>query len=407
LNKWIPRLLICGSLLAVGSFLLYRWLAAEPAYEGRPLSAWLDDLQRGSTQASRERAAEVLKGIDPEGLRYLSGHLTNPPTPLQRAARAMSGHVPNRLKEPLRRFYDPSQNFSRKLATLEALKAIGTNGATVVPAVEKALRQENVLLSSVAAMTLGQLGTNSVPVLIAALDDPDYNVRSPAGHALATFTTNAAPAAPRLARIARDEIGPMNSVAFYALSRVGKAAVPSLTELVASTNAAIRSQALYALTGIGPAAEEARPVILAALDDPVPEVRWRAIEALSVLEGNSAEAQEAFVAALSDPDANVRAAGISALSFRPRITHANFGKVFEMLHDSSPGVRAQAAFALGQTGRWGAEAIPYLEAAANDTNSAVSTGARRAIETIRNSQKIAAAEKLSRHPLGDQGDQAE
>ena len=391
MNKWFPRLLICAALLALGSFLLYRWLAAEPVYEGRPLSAWLEDFQRGRTLAARERAAEVLQGIGPEGLRYLSGSLTNPPTPMQRAARAMSGYVPNRLKEPLRRFYDPSQNFSRKLATLEVLRTIGTNGASLVPAVEKALRQENVVLSSAAATTLGQLGTNSVPVLIAALDDPDFNVRSPACHALATFTTNAAPAVPRLARIARDEIGPINSVAFYALSRVGKAAVASLTELAASTNAALRSRALGALTGIGAAAEDARPAILAALNDPVAEVRWRAVESLSLLEGNSVESQEAFIAALSDSDANVRAAAVTALSFRPRLTRANFPKVFEMLRDPSPGVRAQAAFALGQTGHWAGEAIPHLEAVTDDTNSLVSANAQRAIDTIRKSQEIVGA----------------
>jgi HEAT repeat protein len=399
LKKWIPRLLIGGVLLAAGSLLLYRWLAAEPVYEGRPLSAWLDELQRGSTIQARQHAAEVLKDMGPEGLPYLSGHLTKPPTPMQRAARAMSSYVPNRLKEPLRRFYDPSENYSRKLAALEALRRMGANGAASVPAIEKVLRQPNVALSSAAAMTLSELGTNSLPVLIAALDDPDFNVRSPACYALATFTTNAAPAVPRLARIARDEIGPMNSMAFYVLSRVGNAAVPSLMELAASTNAAIRSHALSALTGIGAAAEEARPVIFAALNDPVAEVRWRAVEALSAIDRRSPGAEGAFVGALSDSDANVRAAAMTALSFRPRFTVGNFPKVIELLRDPSPGVRAQAAFALGQTGHWGGEAIPDLEAAANDTNAMVSVNARRAIETIRDSQKIAGTRQVGPAPV--------
>jgi hypothetical protein len=67
LKKWIPRLLIGAALLAVTSILLYRWLAAEPVYQGRPLRSWLDDLQQGSTLAERQRAAEVLKQIGPDG----------------------------------------------------------------------------------------------------------------------------------------------------------------------------------------------------------------------------------------------------------------------------------------------------------------------------------------------------
>jgi HEAT repeat protein len=299
--------------------------------------------------------------------------VTNRPAPAQRAARALAKYVPDRLKEPLRRFYDPSRNFSRKLAALEALKSMGTNGASLVPAVEQVLRQNDVALSSAAAVALAQLGTNSVPVLIAALDDGDYNIRAPAGYALANLTTNAAP---------------MNSIAFYALSRAGKAAVPSLMELVGSTNVPVRSRALSALAALGGVAEDARPVALEAFDDPAAEVRWRAVEALGAIDWRSPEAEAAFISSLSDPDPNVRAAGMTALSMRPRITRANFPKVFEMLRDPSPGVRGEAAFALGQTGQWGAEAIPILEGMTNDADSVVSTKAKRAIETIQNTQNI-------------------
>ena len=207
-------------MIAAVSLLLFRWLAVEPNFQGRPLGQWVHDLQNGDVHA-RQRAAEVFKEMGPEGLPYLSGALTNPPSPMQKVARAVRPHVPKKLEAPLRRLYDPPDEITEKLATLKALETMGTNSSEAVAAVEQILRQPNVGLSSAAAQALGQMGSNAVPVLVAALDDGDYNIRSGACYALAQLQTNAAPAVSRLARFAQDEQGPIVSSAFYALSRTG------------------------------------------------------------------------------------------------------------------------------------------------------------------------------------------
>ena len=378
------------ALLALAAVLLIRWFAAEPEYGGRTLSEWVHDLQHGERD-ERQRAAEALRNFGAEGLPYLSRELTNPPSLVQRAAKAISGRVPQKVKAPLRRIYSPPNEMAEKIAALNALKAMGTNGTSAIPAVAKVFRESNVGISSAAAMTLAEMGTNSVPVMIAALDDGDYNIRSLACHVLASFHTNSVAAVPRLGRIAREERGPISSAAVHTLSRIRGPAIPVLTELVADTNVTVRSQAIYALGIIGAEARSAREAVLGALDDSVAEVRVRAVQTLGALEFISEDGRRAFRGALDDPDPSVRFAGVTAIGLRPRLARENMERLIELLKDESPGVRGAAAFAIGQTGERGMDALPALEQLLEDSDEAVKEKARLAMETIRDSKKLADA----------------
>ena len=60
----------------------------------------------------------------------------------------------------------------------------------------------------------------------------------------------------------------------------------------------------------------------------------------------------------------------------------------KLTKDESPDVRAKAAFAIGQTGAFGSEALPHLEALTTDTNAQVSASALQAIFTIEESKKL-------------------
>lgn len=376
--------------LVVFSLLLVQWMAAEPEYQGRSLSEWVDDLQNGKPEAKAEARA-ALAQMGPAALSYLTRELTRPPTPVQRAAGALSQYVPKVIKAPLQRIYSPSHEIVEKYAALNAIRSLGTNGTAAVAPLTQVFFEPHQGLSSAAAEVLGTLGTNALPVFIAALDHGDYNVRASACHGLASLQTNAAPAIPRLERIAREEIGPIASTAFYTLSRVGPAAVPALIGLTANTNSSVRSQAIYSLGSIGPRAAEAEDALLLALQDPVAEVRWRAIESLTRIAVTSPRVIEPFIAALDDPNPSVRATAAHGLSFRRRIVHQHLEKFFSLLEDESPGVRGQAALALGQTAELGEPAIGPLEKLVTDTNEVVSANARQALETISNSLKYAEA----------------
>ena len=376
--------------LAASSLLLVRWLGREPEYQGRPLSSWLADMHSGKQEA-QQRAIEALNAMGPEAVQYLSGELTKPQSRLQRAADSTSKYIPNFVKAPLRRIFNPSKEVLKKYAALNALRAMGTNGAAAMPALEQVFRERHQGFSYAAAGALGEMGTNAVPLLIAALDDGDYHVRASACEVLTRLNTNAAPAVPRLERIARDEIGPISSLAFYALAQIGPAAVPSLEKLALNTNAVVRGLAIYSLGSIGARAAEAVDSIITATGDPSPEVRWRAVQSLSRMDASSPEISERFVAALDDPDRNVRAAAATALQFRRWVVHRNAKKFYTLLEDESPGVRAAAAEALGRTAELGQEAVPHLEKLCRETNELVRASAQRAIETITNSLKHAEA----------------
>lgn len=373
--------------VAIAGVLLVRWLGREPYYEGRPLSTWVNELQHGNG-AQREKAAKAIRELGPDGLPYLAGTLTNPPSPVRRAAKNVASHVPDRMKQQLRRFYSPPDEVTSKLGALHALRTLGTNGVPALGAVSHVyLEQPNVAVASMAAQTLGQMGTSALPTLIAALDDGDYNNRSLACQVLATFHTNAGPAVPRLERIAGDEIGPIASMAFYTLSRIGEAAVPALTNLLLNKNATVRSQALYALANIGARGESTEEAILAATEDANAEVRWRAMEAVFSLNSNGGRVLEVLQKGLGDEDPRVRGAAANGMGHRPRVARENLAGLRKLLADESPEVRAKAAFAVGQTGEWGVGSVRELEELTSDTNATVAAAALQAIEIIQKSKR--------------------
>jgi HEAT repeat protein len=391
LRKWIARTVLACAALVLISILLAKWLSAEPKYQGRTLSKWTHDLGQGSLQ-EKQKAAEAIRNLGAQGVPFLAQELTNPPTPMQKAAGFAANYVPEKLKGPLRRIYDPPNETTKKLSALIALQALGTNATGAIDAVTEILQGSHAGLTSAAAQALTEMGTNALPALISTLDYGSYMTRASACHALVAFHTNAAPAVPRLAQIAADEIGPIVSVAFYALSRIGPAAVSSLAQLLNNTNSTVRSQALYALGAIGPAAAEnpeTLPMVLEASDDDGAEIRWRATEALNAIGRDSDEVLQVFVRALKDENAMVRAAGATSMGLRPRLASAHLNELEELLMDPSPEVRRQAAFAIGQSGRWGVEKLERLkELSQRETNAMVVASMNHAIVTIRDSEKI-------------------
>lgn len=380
--------------MALVALLLVRWFDREPRFRGRALNEWVDDLGSRDYKV-RQEAVEALRAMGPEAVPYLSGELTAKGTPVERAAEAISKHVPEFVKRPLRRIYSPGRAVVRKQVALNAISAMGTNAAAAVPALGQVLREPHVGLSSLAASALTQQGTNGVPVLIAALDDGDFNIRSAACNSLGLLRSNAAPAVPRLARIISEERGAIASAAMVALARIGEPAVPAMVNLLGDTNSLTRQLGAAALAQMGihnnPAARPAILVLTTAASDEDPVVRQYALQALAGADASSTEISGILLVALGDPKAEVRETAAAALALRPRVVRENLSTMYRALEDDSPTVRATAARALGQIGQHGMGAVPHLERLMTDTNDLVRFSARDAIETIRASNEYVRA----------------
>jgi HEAT repeat protein len=390
LKKWIIRTTLgCAAvILATTAALLFlRWLHPEPQAMGRPLTAWLVQLRDRSPE-KREEARLAVLSLGPEAIPYLTAQLTQPPNAFQRAARGAFQYAPESLKGPLGRIYRPRDEVVNKHMALHAIGLLGTNAAAAVPVLGEILRQDAGLVSA-AANALIQLGTNSLPELIAVLDDGDYNTRAHACYALAVLGKDAAPAVPRLGQIIEDERGPIANTAMTTLARIGEPAVPLFSSFLSHTNAMVRQLAATGLANVKSPAASAVPALIKASSDPSAGVRAPAVSALASIDRTSPESAGVLLRAFEDPSIEVRLAAANAARVRPRLVRENREQFRKLLDDEAVGVRVAAALAVGQTGQHGEWAIPQLQKILGETNPDEQRNIRYALQTITNSLELA------------------
>ncbi|HWD93727.1 MAG TPA: sigma-70 family RNA polymerase sigma factor [Verrucomicrobiae bacterium] len=177
---------------------------------------------------------------------------------------------------------------------------------------------------------------------------------------------------------------------FDALGPMGKTAIPKLTKLLEQNPGYVPS----ALAGIGP---EALPELLNSLtnDDFFIRDNTAAGLANAIFSGKITpeQASAAFPVALGNltysntnplyqVNTRSRAAWLlAALKMHPDVT---VPALIQGLHDSSPTVVSDCAFALGQFGKDSKIAIPELTGAADSTNNLVSVMAKQSLNAIQN-----------------------
>ena len=134
-----------------------------------------------------------------------------------------------------------SANDDIRIGAVRALGAIGPDARTAGPALADLLERETGALQAAAAWALGRLRwSKAVPQLLAAIEQPDDELRDNAK---------------------------------FALSHMGDAAVPGLIDKLEHDDPVVRLSVADALGAIGPAAQEALPALRAAMG-PKPEVNY-------------------------------------------------------------------------------------------------------------------------------------
>ena len=204
-----------------------------------------------------------------------------------------------------------------------AAEALGKIGPEEVPALIKALGDENSYVRSAAAGALGKTGPEAVPALIKALGDENSYVRSAAAEALGKIGPEAVPA---LIRALGDEDSSVRWRAAYTLGEIGpeaKEAVLALIRALGDEDSSVRWRAARALGKIGPEAKEAVPALIEALGDKDEQVREAAAEALGKIGSEAKEAVPALIKALGDKYKYVRTEVARALMV---ITGQDFGQ---------------------------------------------------------------------------------
>ncbi len=245
----------------------------EPAYRGKPLSAWLQRLRSGNEKEREEAAVTLDESIGPAG----------------KAA------VPA-LIEALK-----DSNTAVCSRAARALGKVGPGARAAAPALVALVkdRKKDFITRTNAARSLGQVGAEAptvVPALVAALQDKGGPVRAAAANALGDIGPAARDAVPALRKAAREGDLFVASAAAAALGRVGKPGVPALVEALRSKNVIVRAAATTALGKVGPEAGEAVPALVTMLKAKGREDRTAAAQVL----GRIGPAAKAAVPALRE-----------------------------------------------------------------------------------------------------------
>jgi len=259
----------------------------------------------------------------------------------------------------------------------------------------------------------------AVPALVRALENQNPKVRERAAEALGKLKGGAAPAVPALIRALGDEQQSVQMRSALALGAIGPdagAAVPRLIGLLKEGDPVVNWAAATALGGLGPAAKEAAPALTELLSDSAPYVRLSAAKALTQVgeKERGIQALEKLLKAKSD---NARISAAHALFKLGRRREEAVGIIAEglspgkgfntrqsaavFLADLGPGARAaapalikalgdkeamirgHAARALGEIGPPAAGAIPELEKLLGDESRWVRDMAAKALKKIR------------------------
>jgi hypothetical protein len=184
----------------------------------------------------------------------------------------------------------------------------------------------------------------ALQILVAALDDPDEQLRMSAISRLGA--TKRPDAVTALAAVADDPAPRIRARTAYAFGRLGSAeATPILVRLLDDSDRRVRDQAFDALGSIG--GQAAVDVLLAAATDRDPRRRGQAAKALAKATNTDPRVAPRLVLLARDEEAAVRAATLSGLATATDASPRWAPLVAELSKDPDATVRQRVAVVAG------------------------------------------------------------
>jgi HEAT repeat protein len=245
----------------------------EPAYQGKPLSAWLDEFIGGPGDTN-QAAFVAFRELGTDAIPALLKISQSGDPPFQRLILGLN-RMQSLVRFPVR---DP---WPRRCAASFALYAMGANAKPALPALTKLLFHTNTAL--LVAISLAGMGSDGLPPLIAALTNQGAFIRISAASGLAWERSDLNLVVPALiARLSDQD----RSVHLTAVESLGKLhaqpglAVPALMKDFPGNDPLLRGRTLIAIGQFETNASAAVPMLLEALSDSARNVRNDAAWAL-------------------------------------------------------------------------------------------------------------------------------
>src|SRR5271169_1865264 len=263
-------LLLIPSLVIALVLLTFPRREQEPQYHGQPLSHWVLLSRPGNQPDEADKAiSEIGTNALPLLTKWICYEL-----PAWRGELAKDNHP------ILQRFVGSFGTTKRELladASLSAFRSLGTNAASAIPELTGLMRKASTPQTALRAMeALSQIGTNGLPPLISAIQDPQYPLRQKAVLTIAFMPASLASSAvrtPLLIQCLSNTTDPrIPLAAAWGLGRdkyAPQLAIPALTRCLASAGASeqLRCAAVQSLARFGAQATNALPELTNALTD--------------------------------------------------------------------------------------------------------------------------------------------
>ena len=349
----------------------------ELIVQGKSVSNWAMEL-RGP--APIEPAEKVIRSLGPEAVPDLVRMLRTRDSFFARPIIFLEPKLPARATRALENSFKPHEAAQQRLGAALALGLMRTNAAAAAPDLLRALRDRDASVRFVSGMTLGRIGTNSLPGLIAALDGRNRNAREAAFLGLYELGPAAFPSVTRLVSALTNLNERPRSI--MVLQAIGKPAVPALIEALNQPAEDVRLTVMSVLGSMCGLARAAVPTIASVTRDSSPALRLKAVETLNEICNSCDPVVAALCECLNDENREVRRAAANFLKREPRAAEVAADQLLRTIESGAPSARNAAIANLSLMARENKHAMAMLRTLATRDDPTLSKPASEALEEI-------------------------
>jgi HEAT repeat protein len=343
-GRWI--LILLGVAVACGLVLAIR--TSRAVNRTNQLMALARQLNSGPPEL-RTNAAIALSSLPASDISLLTRAARRPNSFLEQPIQAKPPRLPPFVRRWLLSNFQPFSIPGDRQAALRALALLRTNVPPDV--FVSALADPAPETASVASSALGHLGPPAVPALIDALRSPTDQVRAEACNALAAIGARSPPAAAvALGECLADQNTYVAGRAARALGQMGTNSLPVLTRILGSSpSQPARIAALTSIEQMGFEARHIVGQIALGADDPDSAVRAATARTLGNVRAPDPLSLQALMRLLEDPNSAVQVNAAQSLARAGRHAQPAIPRLETLATDPAcdPAVRSNASRALG------------------------------------------------------------
>jgi HEAT repeat protein len=250
----------------------------EPVYQGRPLSAWLNELYPQLNEDTNQAASAAFRQMGTNAIPALLKIIQSGDPPFEDLFSELN-RMQSRVHFPVR------ERWQQRWAASRALYAMGTNARPAFPTLTNLLLHDSA--ATYGALPLAGMGSEGLPPLLAALTNQSPFIRAAAARGLEEERSDLNIVVPALIARLSDRDTNVHQMAVTALGYLHaepELAVPALLKDFSGKDPQLRFLIVLHLGQFGTNAAPAVPMLLESLSGNDPRVRRTAAWALKKID---------------------------------------------------------------------------------------------------------------------------